>query len=199
MQVEGDNWPFLCTTRDSTSACSFLKCWSADSTSCSFSSNHCSKTKSVKLKNQAYCYSPSKHHSYASLQQQQQLMCHYGLDWIWLNLQFAKYSPELYQYIRGCLSYARYNVSFVHQLSVYSWTHHVWLIHFDGHFTDSICCFVDHFQEAGTAQSLSTHSPGQLKTHTTGHNHQTAHQKCSRQHQAKGSKRVNEKRQDTFT
>lgn len=36
--------PFLWTTRDSTSACSFLKYWSAASTSCSFSSNHCSDT-----------------------------------------------------------------------------------------------------------------------------------------------------------
>ncbi len=51
-------------------------------------------------------------------------------------------------------------------VSVCSWTHHVWLVHLDGHFTDSICCFVDHFQEAGAAQSLGAHSSGQLKTHT---------------------------------
>lgn len=50
--------------------------------------------------------------------------------------------------------------------SVCSWTHHVWLIHLDGHFTDSVCCFVDHFQEAGAAQSLGAHCSGQLKTHT---------------------------------
>lgn len=48
-------------------------------------------------------------------------------------------------------------------VSVSSWTHHVWLIHLDGHFTDSVCCFVDHFQEAGAAQSLGAHCSGQLK------------------------------------
>lgn len=163
MQVEGDNWPFLCITRDSTSACIFLKCWSADSTSCSFSSNHCSKTMSVKLKNQAFCYSPSKHHSYASLRQQQHLLCHYGLDWIWVNLHFAKYSPEFYQYIHPhpwVFVIRKYMFHLFTNCLVYSWTHHVWLIHLDGHFTDSICCFVDHFQEAGATQSLSAHSPG---------------------------------------
>lgn len=43
--AEGENWPFLWTTSDSTSACSLLKCWSEDSTSCSFSSNHCREKK----------------------------------------------------------------------------------------------------------------------------------------------------------
>lgn len=35
--------PFLWRTSDSTSVWSFLNCWSADSTSCSFSSNHCGR------------------------------------------------------------------------------------------------------------------------------------------------------------
>lgn len=43
MLDDGDSSPFLWTTRDSTRAWSFLNCWSEDSTSCSFSSNHWSK------------------------------------------------------------------------------------------------------------------------------------------------------------
>ncbi len=47
--------PFLWTTRDSTNAWSFLNCWSAASTSCSFSSNHCSKTHSQCNSNMEAC------------------------------------------------------------------------------------------------------------------------------------------------
>ena len=52
---------------------------------------------------------------------------------------------------------------------VYSSTHHIGLVHLDGHFTDSICCFVYHFQEAGAAQSLGACRSGQLKTNTHTH------------------------------
>lgn len=45
-------------------------------------------------------------------------------------------------------------------------THHVRLVHLDGHFTDGVGCFVDHFQEAGAAQGLRAHCSGQLDTHT---------------------------------
>lgn len=46
-------------------------------------------------------------------------------------------------------------------------THHVRLIHFDGHLAEGVCSPVDHLQEAGTAQSLGVVSPGHLQhTHT---------------------------------
>lgn len=47
---------------------------------------------------------------------------------------------------------------------VNSGTHHIGLVHLDGHFTDGVCRFVDHFQEAGAAQSLSADCSGQLNT-----------------------------------
>lgn len=48
-----------------------------------------------------------------------------------------------------------------------AWTHHIRLVHLDGHFSDGVCCLVDHFKEAGPAQRLGADRSGQLKTHVT--------------------------------
>lgn len=49
-------------------------------------------------------------------------------------------------------------------MNIFSWTHRVRLVHLDGHFIDGVRRFVDHFEEAGAAQSLCADRSGQLET-----------------------------------
>ena len=39
-------------------------------------------------------------------------------------------------------------------------THHVRLVHLDGHLADGVGRLVQHFEEAGAAKSLGAHRPG---------------------------------------